>query len=158
MPDMTSILHFLCCGLVLLALLNLLLELLGISLLGGESKPGFLVRLIIIIALSLGLGWGFDTYVKDNQAYQDAMEKVHGTMGGEADVVVEEEIMFEDEVVAEDDMAVEEEVMEMADDADMMADEAVDGSVDEAVDEAVDAVEDELEEVVEDIVDEAEDI
>ena len=153
MPDMTSIIHFLCCGLVLLALLNLLLELLGISLLGGESKPGFLVRLLIIIALSLGLGWGFDTYVKDNQSYLDAMEKVHVTMGGEVDVVVEEEIMFDEEVVADDDMAVEEEVMEVADDADM-----VDEMADEAVDAVEEAVEDELEEVVEDIVEDAEDI
>ena len=79
MPDLSCIIGYLICGFVALAMLNLLLEILGVSLLGGDSKPGLLVRLILVVLLSGAAGYGLDTYVMDGDHHM----KIKMHMGGD---------------------------------------------------------------------------
>ncbi len=148
----SEIICYLCVGFVLLALLNLLLELLGISIFGGERKPGFLIRLILMILLSFGIGYGYKNYLIEMPEYQAFKEKIHGSMGDEYG---EDEALDEDSGPVELDSDVEEEVMEEVDEA---IDEAIDEAMDEAIDEAIDEAMDEPIEDEMNAVDEAMDV
>jgi hypothetical protein len=167
MPELNCIIGYLVGGFVALAMLNLLLEVLGLSLLGGDRKPGLIVRLILVVLLSGAAGYGLDTYVLDGDHHM----KIKMHMNGDGDSDYDDEAMddaaeaMDDAAEAMDDASeAMDDAAEAMDDAaeDMMEDaveDAADDMMEEAVEEAVEdmaeeAVEDAIEEVVEDLADE----
>jgi len=127
MEILGSFAGYFCIGLVLLAVIILFLELLGISLLGGERKPGFIVRLILIIVLSCGLGWAFCTYITEMPFYQDTLGSHLESCSdcNDPETVVDEAADMAGEM-AEDAADAADEAADMAEDTADAAEEAAD--------------------------------
>lgn len=82
--DINAIVEMLLVGLILLALLNLVLEVLGLSVLGGDRKPGLVMRLVLVLVLSAAVGFGVTNYLPEGNNV-DLKIKVgdHDDGGGE---------------------------------------------------------------------------
>ncbi|TNE60270.1 MAG: hypothetical protein EP340_00120 [Alphaproteobacteria bacterium] len=92
MPDIHELLFHLVGGLIGLSVLNLVLEVIGISVLGGESKPNFVVRLLIVLVAGFGLGYGVHTYVLKGEPHLMIHKAVHGDDKIEVKLRVESEV------------------------------------------------------------------
>lgn len=92
MPDIHELLFHLIGGLIGLSVLNLVLEVIGISVLGGERKPNFIVRLLLVLLVGFGLGYGVHTYVLKGEHHLMIHKAVHGDDKIEVKLRVESEV------------------------------------------------------------------